>query len=316
MKDFNIEGYLEGGLTESELKAFEAEMQKNTALAKEVDFYRNLTKDIEIAGIRNEVSAALSDLDSPKPEVNWTKYLGGGLVLILVISFLFFWKNAQDNQTVLPVKIEAETETVLDTSEIYFPPIIENKVPGKEEKTIEKQDETKSQNKRISRPIAENKTSPKLAPPLFPPPNIRGEQEDNKEWKSFLNKVWYTEYPPKGMDFQASFAEVDSLLKKRDFESAYVPLLLMEENQSENDTFQFLKAYCLLEMGEGAEAQRYLENLENTPLNWEAHVEWYSGLSFLIAGKREEAILIFQGLSDQPNHRFHQQAKKTLQLFK
>lgn len=164
------------------------------------------------------------------------------------------------------------------------------------------------------RPIAENQSTKALSPPLFPSPNIRGSNQENEAWKALLNQIWYTEYPPANMQFDAPFDKVDQLLKERDFSKAYVRLQLLERKMPENDSLHFLKGYCLLEMGEGTEALRYFDYLADKQANWNGHLQWYRGLANLISGAQEPAVANFRTIQSQTGHPFQAEAKKAAEL--
>ena len=57
-----------------------------------------------------------------------------------------------------------------------------------------------------------------------------------------------------------------------------------------NDTLHFLKGYCLLEMGEGGDAIRFFDKIENPPSEWQPNLEWYRALGVLISKGVTEAI--------------------------
>jgi len=174
----------------------------------------------------------------------------------------------------------------------------------------------KSEDSKEDGPIAQNNGSDRLPSPRFSSPNIRGENKEDKAWKAMLDKVWYTEYPIPGMLLSSTFGKVDQSLKARDFSNAYVQLQRLERKMPENDTLQYLKGYCLMEMGEGAEALTYFEKVKGKQSTWEATLQWEQGLSLLLTGDKEKALTTFRAIAAQPRHPYQAQSKRAIQLLK
>lgn len=169
-----------------------------------------------------------------------------------------------------------------------------------------------------SEPIAQLRPDERLPPPRYLSPGremVRGDAAADKKTKYLLDQVWYTDYPLKGLRTGDAFAKTDELLKKRDFEAAYLELDDLEGQFSQNDTLRYLKGYCLLEMGEGAEALPYFDTLQGRHKVWEAQLQWYRGLALLLAGERTKALALFRQLAAQPKHPYRRQAEKTLGVF-
>ncbi|MBC7774715.1 MAG: hypothetical protein H7246_04690, partial [Phycisphaerae bacterium] len=167
--------------------------------------------------------------------------------------------------------------------------------------------------KKENGPIAQNNGLPS---PRFPAPNIRGENSENKEWKALLNQVWYTDYPMVDLSSSEPFSKADQSLRTRDFNTAYVQLQRLERKLPENDTLQFLKGYCLLEMGEGAEALRYFSGLEQEHADWSMRLDWYRGLAQLLQGDKQTAKAVFEKIAATPTHTYRKQAGRARQLLK
>jgi tetratricopeptide (TPR) repeat protein len=90
----------------------------------------------------------------------------------------------------------------------------------------------------------------------------------------------------------------------------------LERKLPENDTLRLLKGYCLMEMGEGAEALIYFEKLKGKKPDWELTLEWYRGLSSLLTGDKEQAMAIFSKIAAEPRHPYREQSKKAIQVLK
>jgi tetratricopeptide (TPR) repeat protein len=155
--------------------------------------------------------------------------------------------------------------------------------------------------------------------PRYPAPEvtmIRGDETANKALQALLDQVWYTHYPLTGLTPAGDFAEAGQRLEARDFTAAYVLLQRLERAQPANDTLRYLKGYCLLEMGEGDEALRYFENLENQQPAWRAQLEWYRGLGLLLAGEKEQALAAFKKMAAQPKHPYRIQSQRAHKALK
>ena len=163
-------------------------------------------------------------------------------------------------------------------------------------------------------PVAGTRPSKDLPEPRFPAPVLRGADSDNPARIALLNNVWYTDYPPAGFAATGRFVQADELLKARDFTGAYVQLQRLERNLPANDTLRFMKGYCLLELGEGAEALAYLEGMDARQPAWKMPVEWYRGLGVLLAGDTRKAFDTFRKIGATPGHAYRQQGKKAARL--
>jgi hypothetical protein len=165
-----------------------------------------------------------------------------------------------------------------------------------------------------SPPVVENRPARNLPEPRFPAPALRGADSEDPARKALLNQVWYTDYPPTGFAASGHFAKADELLKARDFTGAYVQLQRLERNLPANDTLRYLKGYCLLELGEGAEALAYFEGMDTRQPTWKMQVEWYRGLGVLLTGDAKKALTTFRKIGDTPGHAYRKQGKKAAQL--
>ncbi len=308
MEKFNIEAYIDGELSGEALEAFEAEMQRNVAFAEEVRELQQLTEDIDIQMLRNTVSEALSRPSKPKRSAPWWRWLLGALGVALALG-LIYWQFA--DRAARPT----DTETI-ETPSIETP-VMPSSEPTENEESqapeeVPIQEETPERKK--SRPIAEIQPSEAIPDPLYTAPNVRGAQQENAARKALLDQLWYTEYPPASMQFGAPFEKIDTLLKGRNFTQAYVRLQALERKMAANDTLHFLKGYCLLELGQGAEALPYWQGLEGRQPNLKNHLEWYRALAALISGQRSEATEQFEAIAADAKQPFQKQAKKAVKL--
>lgn len=299
MKKLDIEAYLDGDLKSDALAQFEQEMRQNPAFAQQVEAQRKLAHHLRTQLVREQVNAALADkpVSGGKPRWGWAVVV----VLLLCLAGYFFFRGnkqaATPATTTPPPRNEWKPE---------MQPTVpsEPATPATTPTTVEEEKTTPSQPK----PIAV------LPLPDFPAPNVRGENGNNTAWKAMLDKLWYTQLPPKATSFGAPFGAVVAKISKRDFENAFVELETLEGTLPANDTLSLLKGYCLLEMGEGADALRNLERLEGGHSNWKAWLEWHRALARLISSGKDQALPEFQSVAKQSNHSYQQQARKALNL--
>ena len=330
MKQFDIEAYLEGGLDANEQAAFEKEISENNELAQEVKLQQMLSGDLKTQLLREHVASALSE-DVIVTEGAHNQYgdlprtiIGSLAVLAVAISFLFFFNKKETVEAPATPTITQTEET--PPTETPIPPTIEEeaKVPVIGTVPPEKQNPIKPSKKKSqptkqkppvkNRPIAEAQPLPDLRPPSHPSPQVRGSNEENAERKALLDAVWYTDFPPANAAFDAPLDKAFGLLKERDFTSAYVRLQMLERKMPDNDSLLFLKGYTLLEMGEGVEAFNYFTKINELPTDWQGHIEWYKGLSYLLADDKTQATSVFENIKGQGKHLFQKESAKALEL--
>lgn len=171
-----------------------------------------------------------------------------------------------------------------------------------------------------SSPIAQLRPDERLPDPRYPAPEVmmRGDEPSTTadDQQALLNRLWYTHYPLDGLVAASGFAKADSLLRLRDFTSAYIHVQRLERQWPQNDTVRYLKAYCLMEMGQGAEAQSYLESLQGRVPAWNAQLAWYRGLSLLQAGQKEGALSVFGEIAKSGKMPYRAYGKKAVGLLK
>lgn len=238
------------------------------------------------------------------------RFLGlSGLLAGLVISLLvFLFQNAKKTVS------EADSKDLPENT-------LQNPPNTKQKATEQKQPENnipsppQQSKKHYTGPIAEIAPD-ELGSPLYPSPNIRGENSENPAWKALLDKIWYTEYPLVNTPVSEPFKPVDQLLKSRDFSNAYVRIQRLERTVTGNDTLSYLKGYCLLEMGEGTAAFSSFAGLEEKQPTWTPNLEWFRGLSLLIAGEKGKAITQFKTVAAQANHPYRLQSERAIKLLR
>ncbi len=177
----------------------------------------------------------------------------------------------------------------------------------------------KQETARPSGPIAQAKPDERLPNPRYPAPEamVRGDDTSTPDDKqALLNQLWYTDYPLNGLAVGATFAAADQLLRSRDFTTAYINLQRLERQLPKNDTLRYLKAYCLMEMGQGEEALPYFESLQGHSPAWDAQLEWYRGLSLLQSGQKEAALSVFKQIAGRGRPPYRAFGKKATEKLK
>lgn len=288
MEDFDK--YLSGEMNEEERRRFEQAMADDPALQAEWQVWeglRQLRQEKKVA----EVAVARKAWE--RQRLFRRLLMGCALAGLFVLAVFVFFKNEKTPTVTAPPGQNAPTEQPVQPTEKED---VEPVLPQKKE--------TKQA------PIAATKPSGNT----YPAPNVRGENAGNKAWKALLDQVWHTDYPPAGAVFDEPFGQADQLLKDRDFNKAYVNLQQLERSLPDNDTLCFMKGYCLMQMGEGAEALAYFEKIETPPPAWEPQLQWYRGLSLLLAGEKEKALAAFRGIASAPQHPYRPQSQRAIRL--
>ncbi len=229
--------------------------------------------------------------------VFWQRFLLAVVALALVVgaAYLFFGKKSSPAAPGLPTEQQRNPSTP-DTQSIPPP---------------------NSSGKKIDRPVVQLNPAERLPDPRYAAPDatsFRGEEQNNQRLKKLLDQIWYTDYPLSNLSVQEPFLNAHTSLKNRDFNAAYVELDRLERQFSQNDTLRYLKGYCMLEMGEGYEAQAYLTSLQGRHTGWDAQLQWYRGLAMLLAGEQDKALTQFRQMAASPRHPYHRQAKKAVGL--
>jgi hypothetical protein len=183
--------------------------------------------------------------------------------------------------------------------------------------------------------------NPRFAAPE--PAMVRGGQTPDPELKALLDGVWYTDYPLTGLLLPEFYNNAHQLLQQRKFDAAYLVLDRLERIQADsfqqrmirrnqqrlredstarpiaamrlpNDTLLYLKAYCMLEMGEGEEALINLDQIRDPASVWLPQMSWYKGLALLSINQRAEALAVLRPIAAAAKHPYRKQAEKAIGL--
>lgn len=305
MAKFDIEAYLDGELKQDERAAFEAEMDRDPEFAREVRLMQQLTGDLQMQSLREQVTQALGKGGAQGGEKKTSFWLSAlaFVLLFCTAGYFFLFSNKTP---------PASGETPLPS-----PPSIESpqQAPGGQPENSDEHpiQEPLKPKMPADRPIA---GITRLPDPRYPAPNIRGGGPQDSSLANLLDRIWYMDFPPAGTRFAPPFDEAGQLLQARDFSTAYVQLELLERTKAANDTLCFLKGYCLLEMGQGKEALRYLDSATSGNSAWANHRQWYRALALLSSGRREEARPVLEAIRSSSRHPFQRQGAKALKLLK
>jgi hypothetical protein len=260
----------------------------------------------------------------------WLSFWVGIVALAIVAGAAYLYFSPKE----LP---EVHTPTQQQNT-VPIPPPSHPATPNNPPQTIKKQT-----------PIAQWNRDEPLPNPRYAAPEpamIRGDEPTKTALKTLLDQVWYTNYPLSGLQLEPNnYGGTNQLLLQRDFNAAYIALDGLEREQiaafsrrmnqlnqqrmekdstyrpvaamwSPNDTLLYLKAYSLMEMGEGQEALIYFDQIRDPYPTWTPQLNWYRGLALLLTDQRAEAIALFRQLANQANHPYRRQAAKALELLK
>ena len=301
----DLDKYLKGKMGEEERQRFEQKLAGDSGARTELRIREGLRQ----VHLKEKVSQVATLRKRWQRQRFW-RFIGlSGLLAGLVISLLVVLFQTSKKTTPEEVSKELPENT------------LQNPQNGKSTETEQKQpgnsilQPKQKSKKRYTGPIAEIAPD-ELDSPLYPSPNIRGENEENPARKALLDKIWYTEYPLANTLLSEPFKPADQLLKSRDFNNAYVRLQRLERNQPANDTLRLMKGYCLLEMGEGAEALASLEGLETQHPDWNPQLEWLRGLALVLSGEKEKAVAQFRSIVSQTKHPYRLQSERAIELLK
>lgn len=327
MKDFDIPGYLDGKLSGKELEDFNQKLESNAAFREEVEGFRQIAKDLKRGFLREQLAAALqSGNDSPPDDFQGKKAVFDRrflwlLLFLPVLGLLLFYVKSNSSESEVP-KTEPIEEPEFEESKPAkkkikptLPDPIQPVEPEKEKPKVERKSSPKVEPTPKSKPpiFAENKPT-KPSPNDDFEPRFRGENLSDEERDDLIDSIWWSAFPPEGVEFGKPFEQVSELLKNKEFQMAYIRLKSLERKLPQSDTLLFLKGYCLTELREGTAAIKEFEQLEAVPEAWKNTVEWYSGLNYFLIGENEKSIEIFRKISGKEEHSFKKQSKRALEF--
>lgn len=281
-------------MSEGERRRFEKALDDDPALQTELRVREGL-RQLRLEKKLEEVAAARMDWERKR---TWRRILLGCTIAGLFGLAVFVWVNTERT----PAPPSNIQEPVQET------PVIEPSQPAEKEAVLPEEKEVKPERQPIA--AAEPSEEQLTAPQTFP--NLRGEAAT--EMKKWLGQIWFAQYPFPGMKPSEVFGEADALLKGREYEKAYSKLQRLERQVPDNDTLRILKGYCLMYLGEGAEALRYFDGVEEQPLPVRQLLEWYRGQCLLLSGDKAGALAAFKAMADSPGHGYQRQGRNAVRV--
>lgn len=283
MEDFNQ--YLNDGSTPEEREAA-----------------RKIQQGLSALRIQEKVKAVAAERAALHRKRTWRWIVTVAVLVVLTGAALLFWGTPAPGT---PPVVDPTPETTPQKEETKtqpptLPPVKQETAPP-------------------PGPIAQAKPDERLPNPRYPAPAVMMRGDDtgtNDDKQALLNQLWYTDYPLNGLVLGGAFLAVDKSLRTRDFTTAYINLQRLERQLPQNDTLRYLKAYCLMEMGQGAEALPYFESLQGRSRAWDAQLEWYRGLSLLQAGQKEAALSVFKQMASRGRAPYRSYGKKAVEILK
>ena len=257
-----------------------------------------IKQGLSLLHIEGKVKAAAAERAALRRRRIWSRMLILAVLALTAGAVLLFWPDAPP----VPAVPAPAAPIPADTLRPVPPPVQQEKYG------------------QPSSPIAQLRPDERLPSPPYAAPEVMMRGDDTTgpadDQQTLLNQLWYTHYPLDGLLTGNAFAAADSLLRLRDFTSAYIHVQRLERQLPQNDTLRYLKAYCLMEMGQGAEAQSYLKSLQGRVPAWNAQLAWYRGLSLLQAGQKEDALAVFREIAKNGKPPDRAYAKKAVDVLK
>lgn len=291
MEDFDK--YLSGQMSEGERRRFEKALDDDPALQAELRVREGL-RQLRLEKKLEEVAAARMDRERKRA---WRRILWGCAMAGLFGLAIVVWFNTEKT----PSNIQ---EPVREA------PIMEPSQPVEKEEVLPEGKGMKPERQPIA--AAEPSEEQLTAPQTFP--NLRGEEAAATEMKNWLDQIWFAQYPFPEMKPTEVFGEADALLREREYEKAYLKLQRLERQLPDNDTLRILKGYCLMYLGEGAEALRYLDGVGEQPLPLRQLLEWYRGQCLLLSDDKAGALAAFKAMADTPGHGYQRQGRNAVRV--
>lgn len=260
---------------------------------------KKIKRGLLVLHIQEKVKAAAAERAALRRKRIWRWLLNAAVLVTMTGAALLFWRSP--SPTAPPSVVPSPETTPLKEDTKTQPPTAS---PEKQENT------------HTPGPIAQVRPDERLPNPRYAAPQamVRGDDTTGTaaDKQALLNQLWYTHYPLDGLTVEGTFAVADQLLRARDFPAAYINLQRLERQRPQNDTLRYLKAYCLMEMGQGKEALPYFDALQGHLSTWDAQLAWYRGLSLLQSGQKEAALSIFKQIANRGRPPYRRYAAKAI----
>ena len=285
----DIERYLNEEMPIAERDAFEAAMAADPKLAEEVAQYRGLLGHLRTQLLREKMMSALNKKGPSKRSLIrerkfWIIILG----LLIGALAVAYWSLEPAPVPTEQLPGPGEPDPLQSLPE---PPSVAEPPAAEPPPAVTP-----------NGPIAQSAEEP------LPPgsPSVRGAHPptspDSQDWA-----IWLEDLPLIQGEFPAEIMEVTQSIAADDFSAAYVRLQLLRRPPPPSDTLLLLKAYCLLELGEGMAAATQLDQLPSQH-QWTEEADWYRTLALLLQGKTDEALQMVDRIRSIQGHAFQRQA--------
>lgn len=165
----------------------------------------------------------------------------------------------------------------------------------------------------VSPPMAQTKPSGTTTlPRTAPAPVLRG--GTNAPSAAAWPLARLVSWPPKGLPLPVGLPPgVDSLLSAGAVEAAFPLIQRAQKRSPVPDTLQWIKAWSLMRMGEGAAALLEWQSLRSAHPEWSAAIEYYEALSLLLSGNTAQATAALSAIKRNKRHPFAQAATEALE---
>ncbi len=294
--NFEIESYLNGEMSESERRNFEAKLGNDPALMQETEDARYLLELVKNQLLREKINSLdkqeVQERREQKGRPNL--WISGIALFLLVVCAIIIGIT----------KNELPGNPAMKTDEPVMDPW------------------TEPESKELPPPTPNN--SPQVIPnnssqgskkqfALQPPAGTSGVRGSSKssgrEWMQFIESVWQTKFNENPTNYGVRFSKIIELLNAGKYPDAYVQLQFEKIELTANDTLNFLKGYCLLEMKEGSEALKHFDEIKaGNP--WKDKIDWYRVLAYLLMGDLENVRKKSEDIIREKEHSFKSEALK------
>lgn len=165
----------------------------------------------------------------------------------------------------------------------------------------------------VSPPMAKTERPHTTAlPRTAPAPVLRGGANVSTGATLPLSRLVF--WPPRGLPLPAGLPDgVDSLLSAGAIEEAFPLIQRAQKRSSASDTLQWIKAWSLMRMGEGAAAQSEWQLVRSKHPEWSAAIDYYEALSLFLSGNTAQATAALSAIKQNKQHPFAQAATEALE---
>lgn len=310
-----LDKYINGDLDEETGRNFEARLDQDPDLQAELLLREGLSQ-WRYQEIARRAAATRSGMRVTARRSYLLRSAVAALAL-LVAAMLFFKKNTDtDRLTTSPEPVENPLPIAPPTESPDPPP---PSVEAAESNPAPKRQTTP----RPAPPAIAQNPAPTSGPtptqpqretiPDSPPESLptRGDAPPPTS-SSLLPLVRNGAYPPAAWRPDGRLAAAHEWMLERNYARAYSALQRLERSQPANDTLLLMKAYCLIELGEGQEARASMARISAQNQSLQAILEWYRALTLATESRRAELEALLQQIAGQVQHPYQSAAQSAL----